>query len=119
MGGAALMLALGHVAMAWRLPASLRLLVPAVENSVSGDSYRPLDVLDTRAGITIEQVCGQRAPPRRGGAVRCLRGPPLAAPPPPGSGAFTPPSTRPWTANQQPTTLRPIPPSPLTITGQL
>jgi len=56
MGGAALMLALAHVIMSSRLPVRLRVLVPAVENSVSGDAYRPLDVLQTRAGITIEQV---------------------------------------------------------------
>lgn len=57
MGGAALVLALSHWAMASRLPVRLRALVPAVENSVSGDAYRPLDVLRTRAGITVEQVC--------------------------------------------------------------
>lgn len=55
MGGAALMLALGHYVMAAGLRVKLRLLVPAVENAVSGDAYRPLDVLRTRAGITIEQ----------------------------------------------------------------
>ena len=32
----------------------LRLLVPAVENSVSGNAFRPLDVLQTRKGITVE-----------------------------------------------------------------
>jgi leucyl aminopeptidase len=36
------------------LPLRLRLLVPAVENSVSGNAFRPLDVLKTRKGITVE-----------------------------------------------------------------
>jgi hypothetical protein len=58
MGGAALMLALGHAVMSLRLPVALRVLVPAVENSVSGDAYRPLDVLATRSGMTVEQVGG-------------------------------------------------------------
>ncbi|GBG00284.1 cytochrome C oxidase subunit II [Raphidocelis subcapitata] len=55
MGGAALVLAVAHAVMSLRLPLALRVLVPAVENSVAGDAYRPLDVLDTRAGMTIEQ----------------------------------------------------------------
>ena len=54
MGGAALMLALGHVVMANQLPVRLRLMIPTVENSVAGNAYRPLDVLQTRAGITVE-----------------------------------------------------------------
>lgn len=58
MGGAALVLALAHYVMARALPVSLRVLVPAVENAVGGDAYRPLDVLATRAGITIEQARG-------------------------------------------------------------
>ena len=69
----ALMLALGHVVMSLRLPLSLRLLVPAVENSVAGNAYRPLDVLDTRAGITIEQVRGASPPTHApGGGERLL-----------------------------------------------
>ena len=81
MGGAALMLALGHVVMSLRLPLSLRLLVPAVENSVAGNAYRPLDVLDTRAGITIEQVRGASPPTHApGGGERLLPPPPAAAP---------------------------------------
>jgi leucyl aminopeptidase len=40
--------------MALRLPVRLRLLVPAVENSVSGNAFRPLDVIKTRQGITVE-----------------------------------------------------------------
>ena len=54
MGGSALILALAHVVMATKLPVSLRVLIPTVENSVSGNAYRPLDVLQTRAGITVE-----------------------------------------------------------------
>lgn len=54
MGGAALVIALAHAIMSSKLPISLRVLVPTVENSVSGNAYRPLDVLQTRAGITVE-----------------------------------------------------------------
>lgn len=54
MGGAALVLGLAHAIMAQKLPVRLRVLVPAVENSVSGNAMRPLDVLDTRKGITVE-----------------------------------------------------------------
>ena len=54
MGGAALVLGLAHAIMKTQLPVQLRVLVPAVENSVSGNAFRPLDVLQTRAGITVE-----------------------------------------------------------------
>eukprot|EP00197_Chlamydomonas_leiostraca_P005488 CAMPEP_0202866646 /NCGR_PEP_ID=MMETSP1391-20130828/8247_1 /ASSEMBLY_ACC=CAM_ASM_000867 /TAXON_ID=1034604 /ORGANISM="Chlamydomonas leiostraca, Strain SAG 11-49" /LENGTH=572 /DNA_ID=CAMNT_0049546615 /DNA_START=102 /DNA_END=1820 /DNA_ORIENTATION=- len=54
MGGAALILALAHMAMASQLRVQLRVLVPTVENAISGNAYRPLDVLRTRAGITVE-----------------------------------------------------------------
>ena len=54
MGGAAFVLALAHVVMSQRLPVRLRVLIPAVENSVSGNAMRPLDVLETRKGITVE-----------------------------------------------------------------
>jgi leucyl aminopeptidase len=40
--------------MACKLPVRLRLLIPAVENSVSGNAFRPLDVVPTRKGITVE-----------------------------------------------------------------
>jgi len=40
--------------MACKLPVRLRLLVPAVENSVSGNAFRPLDVVPTRKGISVE-----------------------------------------------------------------
>ena len=54
MGGAALMLALAQMIMNARLNIRLRLLIPAVENAVSGNAYRPLDVIRTRKGITVE-----------------------------------------------------------------
>ncbi len=54
MGGAALVLGLAHAIMDAKLRVRLRVLVPAVENSVSGDAYRPLDVLATRKGLTVE-----------------------------------------------------------------
>jgi leucyl aminopeptidase len=54
MGGAALVLALSHVIMALGLPVRLRTLVPAVENSISGNAMRPLDVINTRKGLTVE-----------------------------------------------------------------
>ncbi len=54
MGGAAHALGLASMIMAARLPVRLRVLVPAVENSVSGDAFRPLDVLATRKGLSVE-----------------------------------------------------------------
>jgi len=54
MGGGAHVLALAQMIMAARLPLRLRVLVPAVENSVSGNAFRPLDVLQTRKGLTVE-----------------------------------------------------------------
>jgi leucyl aminopeptidase len=54
MGGAALMLALSRLIMAAKLPVQLRLLIPAVENNVAGNSFRPWDVIKTRKGITVE-----------------------------------------------------------------
>src|SRR5690606_7803183 len=54
MGGAAAVLGLAHLVMATRLPVCLRVLVPAVENSVSGNAMRPGDVLSTRKGLTVE-----------------------------------------------------------------
>jgi leucyl aminopeptidase len=54
MGGAASVTAVAAMVMAARLPVRLRLLVPAVENSVSGNAFRPLDVVPTRKGITVE-----------------------------------------------------------------
>ncbi|MGD9882101.1 MAG: M17 family metallopeptidase [Reyranella sp.] len=54
MGGAATVLAVAAMVMAAKLPVRLRVLVPAVENSVSGNAFRPLDVVPTRKGITVE-----------------------------------------------------------------
>ncbi len=54
MGGAANALGLARQIMAANLPVNLRLLIPAVENSVSGDSYRPGDIIRSRSGKTIE-----------------------------------------------------------------
>jgi leucyl aminopeptidase len=54
MGGAACALALARMIMQARLAVRLRVLIPAVENAVSGDAYRPGDVLRTRRGITVE-----------------------------------------------------------------
>ena len=54
MGGAAAALALAHMLMAARVRVDLRVLVPAVENSVSGNAFRPGDVLATHKGLTVE-----------------------------------------------------------------
>ncbi len=54
MGGAATALGLAEAIMAAKLPVRLRLLVPAVENAVSGNAYRPLDIIKGRNGKTIE-----------------------------------------------------------------
>lgn len=54
MGGAAHVLGLAQLIMATKLPVRLRVLIPAVENSVSGNAFRPLDVLPTRKGLTVE-----------------------------------------------------------------
>lgn len=54
MGGAAHALGVARLVMQAELPVSLRLLVPAVENAVSGQSFRPGDVITSRKGITIE-----------------------------------------------------------------
>ena len=54
MGGAAHTIGLAYLIMAANLPVRLRLLVPAAENAVSGDAFRPGDVLPTRKGLTVE-----------------------------------------------------------------
>src|SRR5262249_61393942 len=54
MGGAASVLALAHMIMARGLRLRLRVLVPAVENSISGDAFRPRDVYRSRKGPTVE-----------------------------------------------------------------
>ncbi len=54
MGGAAVMLALAQAVMAAGLQVRLRLLIPAVENAISGDAFRPGDVIATRLGKSVE-----------------------------------------------------------------
>jgi leucyl aminopeptidase len=54
MGGAAHALALARLVMETRLPVRLHLLVPAVENAISGDAFRPGDVLRSRQGLHVE-----------------------------------------------------------------
>jgi leucyl aminopeptidase len=54
MGGAAHALALARLVMEHRLPVRLKLLIPAVENSVSGNAYRPGDIIPTRKGLSVE-----------------------------------------------------------------
>lgn len=54
MGGGAHALALAQWIMAARLPVRLHVLVPAVENAVAGNAYRPGEVVHTRAGKTVE-----------------------------------------------------------------
>jgi leucyl aminopeptidase len=54
MGGAAHALALALLIMKSRLPVRLHLLIPAVENAVSGNAFRPGDVLKSRKGLTVE-----------------------------------------------------------------
>jgi leucyl aminopeptidase len=54
MGGAANVLGLATLIMALKLPVHLQVLIPAVENSISGNAYRPGDVIPTRKGLHIE-----------------------------------------------------------------
>ncbi|MEM6303694.1 MAG: leucyl aminopeptidase family protein [Pseudomonadota bacterium] len=54
MGGAAAVLGLAHMIMATGLPVQLRVLIPAVENSVAGSAFRPGDILTSRKGLTVE-----------------------------------------------------------------
>ena len=54
MGGAAHALALAQLIMGANLPVRLHLLIPAVENAIAGNAFRPGDVLRSRAGITVE-----------------------------------------------------------------
>jgi len=54
MGGAATALGLAHMIMARKLNVRLRVLIPAVENSISGVSFRPRDIYKSRKGITVE-----------------------------------------------------------------
>jgi leucyl aminopeptidase len=54
MGGAAHVLGLAHAIMGSGLKVRLRVLIPAVENAIDGNAYRPLDVITTRKGLTVE-----------------------------------------------------------------
>ena len=54
MGGAAHVLGLAKLVMAFKLPVFLEVLIPAVDNAISGDAFRPGDVITTRSGITVE-----------------------------------------------------------------
>ena len=54
MGGAAHAIALAELILERNLPIRLRLLVPAVENAISANAYRPGEVIRTRAGLTVE-----------------------------------------------------------------
>ena len=54
MGGAATVLGLADLIMAKKLPIRLRVLVPAVENAIAGNAFRPGDVLTTYLGKTVE-----------------------------------------------------------------
>jgi leucyl aminopeptidase len=54
MGGAAHVLGLAAMIITAKLPVRLRVLIPAVENSLSGSAFRPSDVLKTRKGLTVE-----------------------------------------------------------------
>ncbi len=54
MGGAAHVLGLAHMIISLKLPIQLRVLIPAVENSIDGNAYRPSDVLPTRKGLSVE-----------------------------------------------------------------
>ena len=56
MGGAAHALALAQLVMTARLPIRLHLLIPAVENAIAGNAFRPGDVLRTRLGLTVENT---------------------------------------------------------------
>jgi leucyl aminopeptidase len=54
MGGAANVLALAQMVMDAKLKIRLRVLIPAVENAVAGNAFRPLDVFPSRKGLTVE-----------------------------------------------------------------
>ena len=54
MGGAANVLGLAQMLMAGGAEVQLRVLIPAVENSVAGEAFRPGDILDSRKGLTVE-----------------------------------------------------------------
>jgi leucyl aminopeptidase len=54
MGGAATVLGLAMLIMHEKLPVRLRVLIPAVENSIAGNAFRPQDIIATRKGLSVE-----------------------------------------------------------------
>ena len=54
MGGAATVLGLAHMIMSLNLNVNLRVIIPAVENSISSNSFRPQDILVSRKGMSVE-----------------------------------------------------------------
>ena len=54
MGGAANILGLASMVMDAKIPVRLRVLIPAVENAISGNAFRPGDILTSRKGVTVE-----------------------------------------------------------------
>ncbi len=54
MGGAATALAAAQIIMALKLPVRLRVIIPAVENVISGNAFKPGDILASRKGISVE-----------------------------------------------------------------
>lgn len=54
MGGAACVLGLAHLIMDAKLPVRLRVIIGAVENSISANAFRPGDVLESRKGVSVE-----------------------------------------------------------------
>lgn len=54
MGGAAHVLGLARIIMALGLPVNLRVYIPAVENAIAGNAYRPSDIIRSRNGTSIE-----------------------------------------------------------------
>ena len=54
MGGAATVLGLAHMIMSLNLNVNLRVIIPAVENSISSNSFRPQDILISRKGMSVE-----------------------------------------------------------------
>jgi leucyl aminopeptidase len=54
MGGAANVLGLAEIIMSAKLPVRLHVLIPAVENAISGNAFRPGDILKSRKGLTVE-----------------------------------------------------------------
>ena len=54
MGGAATAMALGAMIMAAKLPVRLRVVIAAADNAISGNAFRPGDIIKSRAGLTVE-----------------------------------------------------------------